>query len=493
VTFLALDIGTSELKITVFDAGGKSLGAERSEVPAIRSEGCRAEMDPEALWRAVRDGIQRLGVEMTSQVAAAAICCHGESFVALDDRENPTRNIILNIDSRATGEMAEFSSKFGRETLYRRTGLPPHPMYTLPKIAWMRRHEPDTFARSTRFLCLEDYILFRLGIEPAISKSLASRTLGFDIRRGVWDRELLQFAGVDEEQLSRVENSGTALGIASAKMAAELGLPLDVVWCTAGHDQACASIGAGALRAGTIADGTGTFECASVPLSEALVSDMSLVANLPCESHVLPDRFLTLAYVPGGVALKWLRDTFQRAPGYGYDEMLAGLPIEPTGIFCFPYFLGTGTPWMDSGAKAAIYGLSSTSSEQSLAQAMLEGISYEMRWNLEILRALGIPIEQVFATGGGATSQAWLQLKSDVFGRSVVQIPGEASSRGAAMCAAISVGEFTDWNEAASAMVKCGRVFEPRPAVERRYQALFEEYRQLAYRLYGHMWPSGQS
>jgi xylulokinase len=492
VTFLALDVGTSELKINVFDSSGQSLGAGRSEVAAIHSEGCRAEMDPEALWQAVRDGIQRLGVEVRSRVGAAAICCHGESFVALDRRGKPTRNIILNIDSRAAAEMAEFSCKFGPEALYRKTGLPSHPMYTVPKIAWMRRHEPDNVARSTRFLCLEDYILFRLGIDPAISKSLASRTLGFDIRRGVWDSELLQFAGIDEEQLSRVENSGTALGIASAKMAAELGLPLDVVWCTAGHDQACASIGTGALHAGAIADGTGTFECASVPLDEALVSETSLQANLPCEGHVLPDRFLTLAYVPGGIALKWLRDSFHRAPGYGYDEMLAKLPLEPTGIFCFPYFLGTGTPWLDSEAKAAIYGLSSTTSEQSLAQAMLEGISYEMRWNLEILRSLGTPIEQVFAAGGGATSQAWLQLKSDIFGRPVVQVPGEASSRGAAMCAAIAVGEFTDWNEAAFAMVKCGRVFEPRPAVEQRYLELFEEYRQLAYRLYDHTWPSGQ-
>jgi xylulokinase len=313
---------------------------------------------------------------------------------------------------------------------------------------------------------------------------LASRTLGFDIQKSAWDSDLLQFTGISEQQLSRVESSGKAIGTASARIARELGLSTDVVWCTAGHDQACASIGAGALGAGTIADGTGTFECASIPLKKALVSPTSLEANLPCECHVIPDQFLTLAYVPGGIALKWLRDNFVHVQDNSYDTILAGLPIEPTGIFCFPYFLGTGTPWLDSQAKGAMYGLTSSTTRQSLVQAMLEGISYEMRWNLEVLHGMGIEIKEVFAAGGGAKSEAWLQLKSDIFGCPIVQVPGEASSRGAAICAAMAVGKFRNWDEAVSAMVKGGRIFEPRPSVQPRYQELFEQYKEIAHRLY---------
>lgn len=491
MTFLALDIGTSELKVSVFNAVGDSLAAHRSEVQGISAAGSGVEMDPEAIWRAVCQGILGLASDLRLDIGAAAISSHGESFVALDKQGTPTGNVILNIDSRASEEMTEYASSFGRQRLYQKTGLPPHPMYTLPKIAWLRRHQPDIFARSARFLCIEDYLLSRLQIEPVISSSLASRTLGFDIQRGGWDSELLQFAGISEQQLSRTEKSGKTVGTASAKIAAELGLPASVVWCTAGHDQACASIGAGALGSGTIADGTGTFECASIPLREALLSPTSLEANLPCECHVIPGRFLTLAYVPGGIALKWLRDQFVHAPDY--NTMLAGLPIEPTGIFCFPYFLGTGTPWLDSHAKGAMYGLTSATTHQALVQAMLEGISYEMRWNFEVLRGMGIVIEQVFAVGGGAKSDAWLQLKSDIFGCSIVQIPGEASSRGAAICAAMAVGEYRIWDEAISAMVKRGRVFEPRPALQQRYQELFEEYKQLAHRFYGYKSPLGQN
>jgi xylulokinase len=264
-----------------------------------------------------------------------------------------------------------------------------------------------------------------------------------------------------------------------------------VIWCTGGHDQACASIGAGALKPGTIADGTGTFECASIPLPEALVSPSSLEANLPCESHVIPGQFLTLAYVPAGIALRWLRENLIYVPDY--NTLLAGLPVEPTGIFCFPYFLGTGTPWLDSQAKGSLFGLTSTTSRQALVQATLEGISYEMRWNFEVLRGMGIAIDQVFAVGGGAKSDAWLQLKSDIFGCPIVQIPGEASSRGAAICAAMAVGAYPNWDEAIAAMVKNRRVFEPRLPEQQRYRELFEQYKQLAQQLYSYKSPLGQN
>lgn len=492
LSFLALDIGTSELKVTVFNAAGDALETVRSEVQPVFSDGCRAEMDPEALWRAICRGIQTLPPDRKKQISAAAISSHGESFVALDKQGAPVGQAILNIDCRAGAEMERYAEFFGRQKLYEKTGLPPHPMYTLPKIAWLKRHEPASFSHCHRFLCIEEYIHFRLHLEPVISDSLASRTMGFDIRQGHWDGELLGFAGIAQEQLSPASQSGKVVGTAPAEISSELGIPANVLWCTGGHDQACASVGAGALGAGKIADGTGTFECASVPLSQALLSATSLAANLPCERHVIPGQFLTLAYVPGGIAVKWLRDNYVRVPDYTYDAMLAGLPIDPTGIFCFPYFLGTGTPWLDSQARGAIYGLTSHTSHQALVQSVLEGISYEMRWNLEVLRSMGVVVEQVFAVGGGAKSDAWLQLKSDIFGCPLVQIPGEASSRGAAICAAMAVGAFASWPEAIGAMVRRGRVFEPRPSVQQRYSELFEQYRQIAEKLYGYKTPGNR-
>ena len=489
VNLLTLDIGTSEIKVCVFNLVGETLATNRSEI-TLCANGPFVELAPEAIWQAIKSGIQRIPKDLRKQIRAAAIASHGESFVALDKHQKPISNVILNIDSRAHEEMADFAASFGREGLYQKTGLPPHPMYTLPKIAWLRHHQPEIFDRAARFLCVEDYVLSRFQIEPAISCSLASRTLGFDIYLGCWDEDLLQFAGISPRQMSRVENSGEPLGPASSSVASELGLPPDVVWCTAGHDQACAAAGSGVLETGTIADGTGTFECVCVPLGRPLLSPISLAANLPCECHSVPGKFLTLAYVPGGVALRWLRE--QRADAPDYDVLLGGLPIEPTGILAFPYFLGTGTPWMDSTAKAGMYGLSNDTSYRAVVQAVLEGICYEMKLNLELLRDLGISIDKICATGGGARSEAWLQLKSDIFGCPVVHVPGEASSRGAAMSAAIALGEYDSWDEAMAGMVERGRIFEPRSVEQVRYKELFEKYKELADRLYGYKLPPVQ-
>jgi xylulokinase len=494
LAFLTLDLGSSELKAAVYNADGTCLAAATSEVKAHVVHADRAELNPDSLWTAVSHAISAVCKPLRTPIQAAAISSHGESFLPLDQDGRALGNIILNIDSRAAAEMEEFSAAFGKTSLYQRTGLPPHPMYTLVKIAWLRKNQPDLFSKAARFVCLEDYILGRLGIEPTISTPLASRTLGLDINRNAWDHDLLHFAGIHSGQLSRLRPSGTAVGVAAASIAQELGLPGGVTWCTGGHDQVCASIGAGASEPGTLADGTGTFECISVPMDTPLLSDASLAANFPCERHAIAGQFLSLAYIPGGIALKWLRDNCNRdhvaqakATGQSaYELMLANIPNDPTGLFFFPYLLGTGTPWLNSDARATIWGLTSSTTSQQLVKAAIEGVCYEMRVNLEIFQSLGIRVDRILAVGGGAKSEHWLQLKADIFQCPVVAVSGEASSKGAAICAGVGAGIYRNWSEGIAAMVKPGRIFEPRQKTQQHYQDLFQQYKELAHRIYGH-------
>ena len=492
MAFLALDIGSSELKVAVYDVDGGCLSSVTTEVEGAQVNGARAELDPEQFWRSVCNGITEICRSTRTPLVAASISSHGESFLPLDADGKALGNIILNIDSRAGAEMDEFSAAFGKSRLYQQTGLPAHPMYSLPKIAWLRKNQPEVFGKAAKFVCLEDYIQHRLGMEPAISSPLASRTMGLDIHRDAWAEELLEFAGVTSRQFSRVAPSGTAVGEAAPAMTAELGLTPGMVWSAGGHDQVCASIGAGAQGVGTVADGTGTFECISAPLEQPLLTDASLAANLPCERHSIAGQFLTLAYGPGGIALKWLRYNCSRghaadATGkLAYERMLADVPDAPTGLFFFPYLLGTGTPWLNSEARATIWGLTSSTTNQDLVKAALEGVCYEMRWNLDIFENTGIHVDRILAVGGGAKSGMWLQLKADIYERLVVEVPGEASSRGAAICAGVGVNAFSGWHEAIQTLVKTGRVFEPRPEKTRQYQDLFAQYKELALRLYGH-------
>jgi xylulokinase len=494
LAFLTLDIGSSELKVVLYGMDGQCLSSVTTEVQGALVNAGRAELDPELFWRSVCNAISQICRPHRTPLLGASISSQGESFLALDRNGDPLGNILLNIDSRAGAEMDEFSAAFGKSAIYRQTGLPPHPMYTLPKIAWLRNNQPRLFAQAARFVCLEDYVYHRLGIEPAISSPLASRTMALDIHRNQWAEELLTFAGITASQLSRVQPSGTPVGVATPAIASELGLSPGMVWSTGGHDQACASLGAGAQQAGTVADGTGTFECISAPSAEPLLSEAGLASNLPCERHAIAGQFLTLAYGPGGIALKWLRDNCSRdqateAATIGksaYELMLSNLPDTPTGLFFFPYFLGTGTPWLESEARASIHGLTSSTTHSDLVKGAIEGVCYEMRWNLEILESLGKPVERILAMGGGARSDVWLQLKADIYQRPVVAVPGEASSRGAAICAGMGVNAYASWHEAIAAVVPAGRVFEPRPQLQSQYSDLFAKYKELAHRLYGH-------
>jgi len=494
---LGIDIGTSEIKAALVSEDGCEMASVRSEYECDRPHPGFAEIDSELLWASLCSTVRRLGaIAATADIRAAAFSVHGESFIAIDRNGRAVAPAILNIDSRAAADMDEFVAAFGAATLYEKTGLPPHPMYTLPKIAWLRKHRPATADRASQFLCLHDYLLFRITGSAVIDRSLASRTLGFNVVDAAWDQSLLAAAGVSCSQMARVVTGGVPVGYALQEAAGDLGLPKSVLWVTGGHDQACCSLGSGGLIGGTAVDVTGTFECISTATDGPLISAASAKANIPCERHTVPTRFLSLTYTPGGAVVKWCRDQLARdllaaavRGGDVYEMMLAAIPTEPTGLFFFPYFFGSGTPWLDPNARAVVFGLQFSTSRDSVIKAAIEGVSYEMRWNLETLQRLGVPVDRVVAVGGGAKSREWLQLKADIFGCEVVGLAGEAACRGAAICAGVGCNVFSSFDDGVESLVPSGRSYEPLKTRLSRYQELFERYKELAHQLYGFRLP----
>lgn len=493
MTLLGLDVGTSELKAAAYDACGASLAQSAVEYHASRPEPGRYELAADVLWSAVCEAIRRVTAGCGEPVRALAISCQGESFIAVDSQGKALLPFILNLDGRAAAESADYARSIGRQRLYEITGLPPHPMYTLPKIAWIRKSLPEVFARADRFLCVHDYLVHRLAGEAIIDGSLASRTLGLDLAAGCWSPELLAHAGLSEKRLARVAQAGTPIGTVPSQLARELGLAPGALCVCGGHDQACTALGAGSTLPGSAVDGAGTFEAILLALDEPLLSPVTLAAHLPCERHLIPGRFLTIAYVPGGIMLRWLRDQCarelaaqaERSGKNPYDLLLAGVSDEPTGLLVYPYLIGTGTPWMEPSVRCSIHGLTLDTTREQMAKGALEGVCLEMRCNLEILSSLGIGVQRVCAAGGGAKSPLWLQLKADVWGCEVVTVPVEAGCLGAAICAGIGAGVYTSWEEAVAATRRFGAVYQPRPALHRQYTERFEHYKSLAGSTYG--------
>ncbi len=488
---LGIDIGTTALKATLYSADGATLAGAALEYCA---SGSGNGLQPDALWQALGAVIRRVRrVAPQADISAAAISSHGESFVPVDGAGIAIAPFILNTAPIAIDEAAAYADAFGKEAIFQRTGLPVHSMYTLPKIAWLKAHRPDVFAVAARFSCVEDYVLARLGVGSWISTSLASRTMGLDLERCEWAEDLLAFAGIEPRRLAVPVASGARLGRAAPGMCDELGLPPDVEWVAGGHDQACCSLGGGGVKEGSAVDGTGTFECVSIPVEGARLSAAALLYNFPTERHAVPSLLLTLSYIAGGVALKWFRDVIGRhhieqaatAGSDPYDLILANLPEEPTDLLVFPHLIGTGTPWLDAKARGAVIGIGAETSFEELAKAILEGITLEMQWNLELQASIGVAIGPIHAVGGGSRSERWLQMKADIFDRDVVAIPGEASCAGAAMAAGVGMGVFRSYEEAAAAIVRTGKVFSPRPRHTARYRDKSARHRDIARRLYG--------
>jgi xylulokinase len=496
VALLAIDVGTSGPKAILYSADGHPLSVASIEFNVSRDAEGHAELDTEVLWTAVRDVILRVTVDSPAHtVKAVSISSHGESFISLDRSGQPLGPFILNIDSRGASEAEELAQLVGRERLFEITGLPCHSMYTLPKIMWLRNNRPDVFSRAAKFLCVEDYLLHRAGLGAFISLSLASRTFALDLRHNNWSEEILRAAQLSPSHFAELTPSGTPLGMADPHITRELNISSSALWIAGGHDQGCCSLGGGGLTDGVAVDGTGTFECMSIAGGMSSISTATLSANHSCERHVAAGMFLTLAFVPGGVVPRWMRDHLLapiagRTGGTSYHSMIESAHDAPTGLFFLPHLVGTGTPWLDDQARGVIAGITANTTLDMLVRSGLEGVTYEMKWNIDLLEEAGWPINVIHAVGGGSKSNAWLQIKADIFGRTVVAIDAEASCAGAAICAGIGNGTYSSWEQGAKEFAQITETVSPRPAVHARYRELFEQYKELANRVYGfHQFP----
>jgi xylulokinase len=487
---LGLDIGTTGCKAAVFDEKGHLLSTATQEYGIDIPHPGWAEQDAERVWtlaqEAMGDAIVQAG---RPAVAAIGLSVQGEAVIPVDGSGRALRPAILGMDTR-TGEQNEWlEAKFGAERLFQMTGMPVHTINTLPKLLWLKAHEPYVWQTAHRFLLYEDFLINKMTGQPVISRCLASRTQVFDLRADEWSAEILQAIDLDPARLSIVRPSGFAVGEMIPALVANLGLSRAPIVVTGGHDQACGALGVGLVRPGLAMVSTGTAEVVEVALPEPALNDALYAGNLSCYAHVVPNMYLAMTLNhSGGLLLRWFRDTFceeerrqaNAQEADAYDLILKDSTAEPTGLMLLPHFAGSGTPTFDTGAKGAILGLTFGTKKADIAKAILEGLTFELRMNLDVLRAGGVEISELRAIGGGARSKLWLQLKSDITGvRVIVPQITEAASWGAAVLAGVGAGVFHDAASAVQSTLQLDHAFEPDPSRRATYQTRYEIYRQL--------------
>ncbi len=459
-----LDVGTTGCKVTVFAPDGECLGREYRKY-VTRHAGSVHEIDAEALASAVLDAVAAATTRF-GKIDAMGVSSFGEAFVLVDAVGKPLRPILLCTDSRGAAEAQTFAAAFGAERAARISGLLPNESYSFPKLMWVKANEPDVFSRAKYIMLVEDYVIYLLTGERVIDHSLATRTAAFDIHALCWSGDILNAAGIPVEMFSHPVATGSVAGLTAdgTKIVAS------------GHDQVACAVGAGVFEPGKAAEGAGTVECMT-PVFSAIPDTLDFQRD---NYAVVPyfGNYVTYAFsYTGGELLRWCADDLC---GQSHEELQDGAYAGPTGLLVLPHLAGAATPYMDSGSKGAIVGLTLGTKARDVYFACMEAVAYEMRLNREHLAASGVRFDRLVATGGGAKSKLWMQIKADVLGIPFDALEVEdAGTVGCAMMAGVAAGAFRDLREAGATMVKKTGTYEPDTVRHGLYAEVFARYKRL--------------
>ncbi len=473
-----LDIGTTGCKLTVFDENGNHLGKAYREYPVRRSVSGH-EIDITAMTESIYDVIAEAAGQIPD-IAGIGVTSFGETFVLLDDAGKPLHTAMLYTDPRGAEECAELTKKLGAERIARITGLVPHEMYSISKMMWIKRNQPEVYRQAGSIRLIEDYVVELLSGKARLDYALATRTMAFDINTLTWSEEIFSAAGIDVSLMSEPVPIGAKAGTISSEASKRTGLNPDCVIVSAAHDQVAAAVGAGAFDGSVAVDGAGTTECLT-PVYDSL-PDIAVMSKgyFSVVPHAVPGKYVAYAFnYTGGALIQWCMKTFGQ--GETYDSMEAAYTREePTGILVLPHFAGAATPYMDIGSKGAIVGLTTEVDAATLYRACMEGVAYEMRVNYEALDGSGIHFRKLNATGGGAKSKAWMQMKADILNLPITALKiSDAGTVGSAMLTGVAVGLYAGLEDAAGHMVREAETYQPRPDMHEKYMQVYERYKKL--------------
>lgn len=491
MSLVGLDIGTASCKAIVFNNQGQVIAQRAKETQLLTPHPGWAEQDIESVWEATQDCLRSVIAEARADPPRAlAVSTQGEAVVPVDALGRALRPAILGMDTRTTQQNEWLAQRIGPEALFSRTGMPLHTINTLPKLLWIKQHEPEIWSSVSRFLCYEDFFVRRFSGRAVISHSLASRTQMYDLSLGDWATDILETCGIPPSKLSALASQeGGVVGPIRPEIAEDLGISGAVMLVSGGHDQACAALGGGVIHPGLAMVSTGTAEVAEVAMGTHVLGDELRRGNISVYRHVVPGLFLAMTLNhSGGLLLRWFRDTLcrweqQQAEVTGadaYDFILADCPQGPTNLLVLPHFSGSGTPWLDTHSKGAILGMTFDTTVPEIGKAILEGITFELRVNLELVRRAGINISELRALGGGARSPLWLQIKADIC-QVPLKVPRvtEAAGLGAALLAGIGVGVYPDIGSALDQTLDFRGEVVPDPGSVAAYDERFKLYQQV--------------
>jgi xylulokinase len=456
--WLGIDIGTGGSRALLIDRHGAVRGGYTAPHEDMRMERpLWAEQRPENWWEAaveaIRGALAQAGVP-GSDVRGVGLSGQMHGLVLLDAGGDVIRPSLIWCDQRSQPQVDAVNARLGRENVLRYIANPVLTGFTLPKLLWVRDHEPAHFERARKMLLPKDYVRYRLTGEFATEVSDASGTAVFDVVSRRWSYEMMDGLGLDRSLLPACYESAEATGKITAQIAALTGLAPGTPVVGGGGDQASSAVGNGIVEEGIVSCTLGT--------SGVVFAHMEKVAYDPAGRvhtfcHAVAGKWHVMGVTQGaGLSLQWFRNQF--APGTSYDALTAEAAQAPAGargLFWLPYLMGERTPHLDATARGGWFGLTAAHTRADLIRAVIEGVSYSQRDCLDIIEELGVAVSSVRASGGGAKSAFWRQLLASILDKRVVTLETqEGSAYGAALLALAGSGEYASVPEVCRAAIR---------------------------------------
>ena len=486
------DIGTSGTKTVLFDTAGNVIASSTVEYPMYQPQNGWAEQDPNDWWNAVartiKNVVEESGVD-NADIAGVGLSGQMHSLVMLDEAGKVLRKAILWCDQRTAKECEEITEKVGRERLIEITANPALTGFTASKILWVHNNEPETYAKCRHILLAKDYVRYMLTGEFATEVSDASGMQLLDVPNRCWSDEVLEKLDIDKSMLGKVYESPEVTGYITAEASKLTGLKEGTPVVGGAGDNAAASVGTGVVVDGKAFTTIGTSGVVYAHSSKIAIDPKGRVHTFCC---AVPGCWHVMGVTLGaGLSLKWFRDNFCNEekltaegmgvdPYYLMDKQAERVPIGSNRLVYLPYIMGERTPHLDPDCRGVFFGLSAIHTKYDMLRSVMEGVTFSQRDSVEILREMGLTINEMMACGGGGSSPLWRQMLADTFNCDVKTVKSkEGPALGVALLAGVGAGIYESVEKACEAVIETNPPQSPIPGNPEKYEKVYQVYHAL--------------
>lgn len=475
--FIGIDLGTSGVKIILTSATGEVINTVSRSYELIVPKPSWTEQDPNAWYDQTIDGLKEIVKGYESRIKGISFSGQMHGLVLLDEEDIVLRNALLWNDQRTIKEVDYLNNNFGIELLLEHTGNIALTGLTAPKVLWVKNNEPEIFQRISKVMLPKDFLVYKLSGSFASDVSDLSGTLYFDPASRTYSKKMLEILGITEDMLPSVHESYEAVGNLTQELKELLNIKQDVKIVVGGGDQAVGAVGVGIVGDGECSLSLGTSGVIFVSSKNFNVDRQSYLQSY---AHANGKYHIMAVMLNAAGAIKWWNESI--LDNKNYDEYYKSVNSANgnDNLFFLPYLTGERAPINDPYAKGVMYGMGIHHTKKDLDLAVVEGVTFALRDSFELIKNLGVDIKRVRITGGGAKSNIWAQLISDIFNVEVVKIKAEEGpALGAAILAMVGCNEYKNVEDACENIVELSTVFKPNKSKVDKYDMKYVEFTKL--------------